>query len=86
MSASACAIHHAELPPQIQNGLHRNDRRDEVAAAIQDLTYVAQYREVDGERRKGFKVFCGGGTSIMPRLAKPLYEWGLGGRLPAGWP
>ena len=63
------------FPRKFKTAFTGNDRRDEVAAAIQDLTYVAQYREVDGERRKGFKVFCGGGTSIMPRLAKPLYEW-----------
>ena len=48
---------------------------DHVAAAIQDLTYVAQIREEDGVQKKGFKVYVGGGTSIMPRLAKPLYEF-----------
>ena len=48
---------------------------DAVAAAIQDLTYVSQVREENGVTQKGFKVFVGGGTSIMPRLAKPLYEF-----------
>ena len=48
---------------------------DSVAAAIQDLTYVAQIREEGGVQKKGFKVYVGGGTSIMPRLAKPLYEF-----------
>ena len=46
-----------------------------VAAAIQDLTYVSQVKEVDGELKRGFKVFVGGGTSIMPKLAKPLYDF-----------
>ena len=48
---------------------------DSVAAAIQDLTYVSQVEEQDGVPKKGFKVYVGGGTSIMPRLAKPLYEF-----------
>ena len=51
------------------------DQHDHVAAAIQDLTYVAQIREDGGVQKKGFKVFVGGGTSIMPKLAKPLYEF-----------
>ena len=63
------------FPRKFKSAFTGNDQRDEVAAAIQDLTFVSQYNEVDGEQRKGFKVYCGGGTSIMPRLAKPLYEW-----------
>ncbi len=63
------------FPRKFKSAFTGNDRRDEVAAAIQDLTFVSQFKEVDGEQRKGFKVYCGGGTSIMPRLAKPLYEW-----------
>ena len=63
------------FPRKFKSAFTGNDQRDEVAAAIQDLTFVSQYKEIDGEQRKGFKVYCGGGTSIMPRLAKPLYEW-----------
>lgn len=63
------------FPRKFKSAFTGNDQRDEVAAAIQDLTFVSQYKEIDGNRRKGFKVYCGGGTSIMPRLAKPLYEW-----------
>jgi len=51
------------------------DDHDHVAAAIQDLTYVSQIRVKDGVEKRGFKVFVAGGTSIMPRLAKPLYEF-----------
>jgi sulfite reductase beta subunit-like hemoprotein len=51
------------------------DDHDHVAAAIQDLTYVSQIRVEDGVEKRGFKVFVAGGTSIMPRLAKPLYEF-----------
>ena len=63
------------FPRKFKTAFTGNDQRDEVAAAIQDLTYVSQYKEVDGEQRRGFRVYCGGGTSIMPRLAQPLYEW-----------
>ena len=63
------------FPRKFKSAFTGNDQRDEVAAAIQDLTFVSQYKEIDGNQRKGFKVYCGGGTSIMPRLAKPLYEW-----------
>ena len=51
------------------------DGHDHVAAAIQDLTYVAQIRDEGGVQKKGFKVYVGGGTSIMPKLAKPLYDF-----------
>ena len=63
------------FPRKFKSAFTGNDRRDEVAAAIQDLTFVSRYQDVDGQRRKGFRVYCGGGTSIMPRLAKPLYDW-----------
>ena len=63
------------FPRKFKTAFTGNDQQDEVAAAIQDLTFISQYQQVDGAPRKGFKVYCGGGTSIMPRLAKPLYEW-----------
>jgi sulfite reductase beta subunit-like hemoprotein len=63
------------FPRKFKSAFTGNDQHDEVAAAIQDLTFVSQYKKMGGEQRKGFKIYCGGGTSIMPRLAKPLYEW-----------
>ena len=63
------------FPRKFKSAFTGCDSHDAVAAAIQDLTYVAQIREENGVTRKGFKVFVGGGTSIMPRLAKPLYEF-----------
>ncbi|MBI2936067.1 MAG: nitrite/sulfite reductase, partial [Chloroflexi bacterium] len=48
---------------------------DAVASLIHDFSLVAQVKEENGVQRRGFKVFVGGGTSIMPRLAKPLYEF-----------
>jgi sulfite reductase beta subunit-like hemoprotein len=63
------------FPRKFKTAFTGCDSHDAVAAAIQDLTYVSQVKEVDGELKQGFKVYVGGGTSIMPRLAKPLYEF-----------
>jgi sulfite reductase beta subunit-like hemoprotein len=63
------------FPRKFKTAFTGCDSHDAVAAAIQDLTYVSQIKEVDGQPRRGFKVFVGGGTSIMPRLARPLYEF-----------
>ena len=63
------------FPRKFKTAFTGCDRHDAVAAAIQDLTYVSQVKEVDGQLRRGFKVYVGGGTSIMPRLAKPLYDF-----------
>ena len=63
------------FPRKFKTAFTGCDSRDTVMAAIQDLTYVAQIKDVNGQPKRGFKVFVGGGTSIMPRLAKPLYEF-----------
>ena len=63
------------FPRKFKSAFTGIDARDTVAAAIQDLTYVSQVRVEDGVEKRGFKVYVGGGTSIMPRLAKPLYEF-----------
>ena len=63
------------FPRKFKSAFTGIDSRDTVAAAIQDLTYVSQIRVENGVEQRGFKVYVGGGTSIMPRLAKPLYEF-----------
>ena len=63
------------FPRKFKTAFSGSDTHDNVSAAIQDLTYVAQVRHENGSVKRGFKVFVGGGTSIMPRLAKPLYEF-----------
>ncbi|MCH7843460.1 MAG: nitrite/sulfite reductase [Chloroflexi bacterium] len=63
------------FPRKFKSAFTGCDAHDHVAAAIQDLTYVSQIRTEDGVEKRGFKVFVGGGTSIMPRLAKPLYDF-----------
>jgi sulfite reductase beta subunit-like hemoprotein len=63
------------FPRKFKTAFTGCDSHDSVAAAIQDMTYVAQVRQAGGETRRGFKVFVGGGTSIMPRLAKPFYDF-----------
>ena len=61
------------FPRKFKTAFTGCDDHDHVAAAIQDLTYVSQIQVENGVEKRGFKVFVGGGTSIMPRLAKPLY-------------
>lgn len=63
------------FPRKFKTAFTGCDSHDTVMAAIQDLTYVSQIKETDEGPKRGFKVFVGGGTSIMPRLAKPLYEF-----------
>ena len=63
------------FPRKFKTAFTGCDSHDNVSAAVQDLTYVAQVRRENGSVQRGFKVFVGGGTSIMPRLAKPLYEF-----------
>lgn len=48
---------------------------DCAVAPFHDIGFVAQVREVDGELRQGFRIYVGGGSSIMPRAAKPLYDF-----------
>ena len=63
------------FPRKFKTAFTGCDSHDAVAAAIQDLTYVSQIKVVNGQPQRGFKVFVGGGTSIMPKLAKPLYDF-----------
>ena len=63
------------FPRKFKSAFTGCDSHDMVAAAIQDLTFVSQIKVVDGVEQRGFKVYVGGGTSIMPKLAKPLYEF-----------
>ena len=63
------------FPRKFKTAFTGCDAHDHVSAAIQDLTYVSQVRVENGREQRGFKVFVGGGTSIMPRLAKPLFEF-----------
>ena len=63
------------FPRKFKSAFTGTDARDHVSAAIQDPDL--RLADSRGGRRgtARFKVFCGGGTSIMPRLAKPLYEF-----------
>ncbi|MCI0782114.1 MAG: nitrite/sulfite reductase [Chloroflexi bacterium] len=63
------------FPRKFKTAFTGCESHDTVAAAIQDLTFVSQVRQVDGQEQRGFKIYVGGGTSIMPRLAKHLYEF-----------
>ena len=63
------------FPRKFKTAFTGCDSHDAVAAAVQDMTFISQIRQVNGVAQRGFKVYVGGGTSIMPRLAKPLFEF-----------
>jgi sulfite reductase (ferredoxin) len=42
---------------------------------MHDLGFLAQVREIDGQRRRGFKVFVGGGLGTIPYQAQVLVEF-----------
>ncbi|MBM3940776.1 MAG: nitrite/sulfite reductase [SAR202 cluster bacterium] len=48
---------------------------DPAVVPMHDIGFVARVRVIDGVERKGFKIVIGGGTSIMAKLAQPLYEF-----------
>jgi sulfite reductase beta subunit-like hemoprotein len=48
---------------------------DRAITRIHDLAFLAREREIDGERVRGFEVWAGGGTAIMPRLAFKLHDF-----------
>ncbi|MCZ6866875.1 MAG: nitrite/sulfite reductase [Chloroflexi bacterium] len=48
---------------------------DSIISPLHDFAFIAQVREENGTARKGFKILVGGGTSIMPRLGKVLYDF-----------
>jgi sulfite reductase beta subunit-like hemoprotein len=42
---------------------------------IHDLGFLPRIREIDGKQVKGFEIRTGGGTSIMPRVGGPFWEF-----------
>ena len=48
---------------------------DNIISPLHDFSFIAQVRGENGTAKKGFKVLVGGGTSIMPRLGKVLYDF-----------
>ncbi|MCS7206588.1 MAG: nitrite/sulfite reductase [Dehalococcoidia bacterium] len=64
-----------DFPRKFKTSFSGCPDHDAVASLIHDLSFVAQVRPENGTLRKGFKVYVGGGTSIFPRLAKPLYDF-----------
>ena len=63
------------FPRKFKTSFSGCDGHDAVASLIHDGSFVAQIREENGVQRRGFRVYIGGGSSIMPRLAKPLYDF-----------
>jgi sulfite reductase beta subunit-like hemoprotein len=48
---------------------------DRAITNIHDLGFVPRIREVDGKEVKGFEIRTGGGTSIMPRVGAPFWDF-----------
>jgi sulfite reductase (ferredoxin) len=48
---------------------------DRAITNIHDLGFVPRIREIGGEQVKGFEIRTGGGTSIMPRVGAPFWEF-----------
>ncbi len=48
---------------------------DRAITNIHDLGFVPRIREIDGKEVKGFEIRTGGGTSIMPRVGAPFWEF-----------
>ncbi|MDE2893872.1 MAG: nitrite/sulfite reductase, partial [Chloroflexota bacterium] len=48
---------------------------DSAIAAIHDLAFFSQVREIDGKKVRGFRVMVGGGLSTMPKEAVTLTEF-----------
>jgi sulfite reductase beta subunit-like hemoprotein len=48
---------------------------DRAITNIHDLGFVPRIREIDGKPVKGFEIRTGGGTSIMPRVGAPFWEF-----------
>lgn len=57
------------FPRKFKTSFTGSVKRDTVASAIHDLSFVAQTKKENGVVKHGFKVYVGGGTSIMPRIA-----------------
>ena len=58
-------------------------KSDSAIAAIHDLAFFAEVREIDGEEVRGFRVMVGGGLSTMAKEALLLTEFVSGQRVPA---
>ncbi|MSQ07065.1 MAG: nitrite/sulfite reductase [Dehalococcoidia bacterium] len=63
------------FPRKFKTSFSGCDQHDAVASLIHDGSFVSQIRVVNGVEKRGFRVYIGGGSSIMPKLAKPLYDF-----------
>jgi sulfite reductase (ferredoxin) len=62
------------LPRKFKVAFTATDQ-DEAITLIHDLGFVPRIREIDGAQVKGFEIRTGGGTSIMPRVGGPFWEF-----------
>jgi sulfite reductase beta subunit-like hemoprotein len=48
---------------------------DRAITLIHDLGFIPRIREIDGKQVRGVEIRTGGGTSIMPRVGAPLFDF-----------
>jgi sulfite reductase beta subunit-like hemoprotein len=64
-----------QLLPRKFKVAYTSTDEDRAITLIHDLGFIPRIREVDGKQVKGVEVRTGGGTSIMPRVGAPLFDF-----------
>jgi len=62
------------MPRKVKTAFTATDE-DRAITGIHDVGFIPRVREIDGEPVRGFELRVGGGTSIMPRVAPPIYDF-----------
>ena len=64
-----------EFPRKFKTSFTGCSDHDSIISPLHDLSFIATIQRHNGTVSKGFKILVGGGTSIMPRLGKVLYDF-----------
>jgi sulfite reductase beta subunit-like hemoprotein len=62
------------MPRKVKTAFTATDE-DRAITGIHDVGFIPRVREIDGEQVRGFELRVGGGTSIMPRVAPPIFDF-----------
>ncbi|MDQ6750866.1 MAG: nitrite/sulfite reductase [Actinomycetota bacterium] len=62
------------MPRKVKTAFTATDE-DRAITGIHDVGFIPRVREIDGKPVRGFELRVGGGTSIMPRVAPPIYDF-----------